>query len=158
MGTSHRDTVVSLLNDMLAGELIWLMRYRRHYVMAGGLAGVSMEFPSGDLPPADLLARRIVEMGGEPELDPDDLLSQSRTAYAPRGSVDEMVLEDLQAEKIAIEGYAEVIDFLGDSDLATRLTLQANLDREQARADELVQLLEQVTSGQSLSPRAGKSA
>jgi bacterioferritin len=134
-------TVLRLLNDVLASELIWLMRYRRRYLLSGSQPEVAAGRASEGLSPADRLARRIVELGGRPDLDPDRLLSGNRSNYAARGSVDEMIREDLCAERIVIESYAEVIDYVGASDPSTRQVLEGNLGRERARAAQLSRLL-----------------
>jgi bacterioferritin len=139
--TQDRATVLRLLNDVLASELIWLMRYRRRFLLSGGQLAVAAGRDSEDITPADRLARRIVELGGRPDLDPDRLLSRSRSDFAARGSVDEMIREDLRAERIVIESYTEVIDYVGASDPSTRRVLDANLGRERARAAQLSQLL-----------------
>ena len=137
----RRATVLRLLNDVLASELIWLMRYRRRYVLGSGKHETIEARASEELTPADRLARRIVELGGEPDLDPDHLLSRSRADYASRGSVAERIREDLRAERIVIESYAEVIDYLGASDPSTREVLKANLSRERARVAQLSEIL-----------------
>ena len=110
------------------------MRYRRRYLLPQGEVAEGDEPASEGLTPADRLARRIVELGGRPDLDPDRLLSRSRSDYAARGSVDEMIREDLCAERIVIESYAEVIDYVGASDPSTREMLETNLEpRTRAR-------------------------
>jgi bacterioferritin len=138
-GADRRATVLQLLNDVLASELIWLMRYRRRYLLRGGKRG--MKADRDESTPADRIARRIVELGGRPDLDPDHLLSRSRSDYASRGSLSERIREDLRAERIVIESYDEVIDYLGDADPPTRAMLEANLGREQARAAQLSEIL-----------------
>lgn len=141
---ARRATVVQLLNDILASELIWLMRYRRRYLLWGGLHEVSDERARAEPTPADRLVRRIVELGGEPDLDPADLLSRNRADYASHGSVGDRIREDLRAERIVIESYAEVIDFLGAADPPTRVMLEANLGSERARAAQLAEILRDV--------------
>lgn len=143
-GERDRSTVVRLLNDILASELMWLMRYRRRYLLSGGRPEISDERVPAEPSPADKLVRRIVELGGEPDLDPDHLLSRCLADYASRGSVDEMIREDLRAERIVIASYAEVIGYLGDSDPPTREVLEANLDRESTRAANLSQILREL--------------
>lgn len=140
-GAERRATVLRLLNDILASELIWLMRYRCRYLLWGGKTEVSARRTSVDPTPADRLARRIVELGGEPDLDPDQLLSRNPADYASRGSVDERIREDLRAERIVIESYTEVIRFLGAADPPTRAMLETNLRRERARVAHLSQIL-----------------
>ena len=137
----RRATVLQLLNDILASELIWLMRYRRRYLVAGGRPAIHEERANEEATPADRLARRIVELGGRPDLDPDHLLSRNRSDYAARGSVSDRIREDLWAERIVIESYAEVIGYVGAADPRTREVLEANLGRERARAAQLSAIL-----------------
>ena len=143
-GARDRNTVVRLLNDILASELMWLMRYRRRYLLSGGLPEISEGRVVAEPTPADRLVRRIVELGGEPDLDPDHLLSRCLADYAARGSVAEMIREDLRAERIVIASYVEVIGYVGDSDPSTREVLEANLDRESMRAAQLSQILREL--------------
>jgi bacterioferritin len=140
-GVERRATVLQLLNDILASELIWLMRYRRRYLVGGGRFETQEEHASEEATPADQLARRIIELGGRPDLDPDHLLSRNRSDYASRGSVGDRIREDLRAERIVIESYAEVIGYVGATDPRTRAILEANLDRERARAAQLSEIL-----------------
>lgn len=145
-GARHRGTVLQLLNDLLASELIWLMRYRRQYLLWGGKLEVAEECPESEPTPADRLARRIRELGGEPNLDPDHLLERSRAAYASRGSVADMIREDLRAERLVIESYTDVIRYLGHSDPPTREMLEASLVRERMRAAQLAKILRELAT------------
>jgi len=140
-GAERHATVLRLLNDILASELIWLMRYRRRYLLSGGKSMIADGGAGEEPTPADRLARRIVELGGEPDLDPDQLLSRNPADYASRGSVDERIREDLRAERIVIESYTEVIRYLGAADPPTREMLETNLRRERARVAHLSQIL-----------------
>lgn len=141
-GAEGLATLLRLLNDILESELLWLLRYRRRYLMQGGQRRVSSVEPAREEPtPADRVATRIVELGGRPDLDPDDLLSRSRADYAARGSLGNRIREDLQAERIVIESYTEVIDYLGAADPRTRVMLEVNRGRERARAMHLSEIL-----------------
>lgn len=153
-GPRHRETIVRLLNDVLASELIWLMRYRRRYLMQAGEAVLSEERCGEEVTPADRLARRILELGGEPDLDPDNLLSRRSADYASTGSVMDRIREDLHAERIVIEGYSQVIGFLGVTDPATRAILEENLSRERTRAAHLSQLLRDLDARRRQSVRS----
>jgi bacterioferritin len=145
-GVDRRATVLQLLNDVLASELIWLMRYRRRHLLRGGKRGIPADLDLDDSTPADRIARRILELGGRPDLDPDHLLSRSRSDYASRGSLRDRVREDLRAEQIVIESYDMVIRYLGAADPPTRAMLEANLGRERARAAQLSAILRDLES------------
>jgi len=140
---ADRRAVVALLNEALATELVCVLRYRRHYHMAAGFAEF-LEHALEEQAHADRIAERIVQLGGEPDLNPDGLLSRSHSEYVPGDSIDEMIREDLVAERIAIESYGEMIRYLADSDPTTRRLLEEILGKEGEHADELAELLRVV--------------
>jgi bacterioferritin len=139
--------VIKLLNDALATELVCVLRYRRHYFMARGIQSKSIadEFlvhANEEQGHADQIAGRIVQLGGEPDFSPDTLSSRSHAEYVEGGSLDDMIKEDLVAERIAIDSYREMIQYLGDLDPTTRNMLEGILAVEEEHADELADLLQ----------------
>lgn len=144
---ADRDELIKLLNDALATELVCVLRYRRHHFMARGLIAKSIadEFlvhSNEEQGHADLLAGRIVQLGGEPDFAPDGLSARSHAEYVPGVTLMEMIREDLVAERIAIDSYRELIQYLGDRDPTTRHMLVDILMVEEEHADELADLLE----------------
>ena len=116
---ADKATVLKLLNESLATEIVCTLRYRRHYFMAKGLtsAGVAEEFlehANEEQAHADQFAERIVQLGGEPDFNPDGLASRSHAEYVEGESLIEMIREDLVAERIAIESYRDIIRYLGE--------------------------------------------
>ncbi len=143
---ADRETVLKLLNDSLATEIVCVLRYRRHYFMAKGIhsKGIAEEFlahANEELGHADLLAERIVQLGGEPDFSPDSLSKRSHAEYVAAESLVDMIKEDLVAERIAIDSYREIIKYLGDQDPTTRRMLESILAVEEEHADELADLL-----------------
>ena len=143
---ADREAIVKLLNNALATELVCVLRYRRHYFMAKGLESKSIaaEFlahSNEELGHADLLAERIVQLGGEPDLSPDSLSARSHAEYIAADSLVNMIKEDLIAERIAIDSYRETIQYLGDQDSTTRRMLEGILAIEEEHADDLADLL-----------------
>ncbi len=139
--------VIKLLNDALATELVCVLRYRRHYFMAQGIQSRSIadEFlvhANEEQGHADQIARRIVQLGGEPDFSPDSLSSRSHAEYVEGNSLVDMIKEDLVAERIAIDSYREMIQYLGDSDPTTRTMMEGILAVEEEHADELADLLQ----------------
>jgi bacterioferritin len=139
--------VIKLLNDALATELVCVLRYRRHYFMARGIQSKSIadEFlvhANEEQGHADQIAGRIVQLGGEPDFSPDTLSSRSHAEYVEGDSLDDMIKEDLVAERIAIDSYREMIQYLGDLDPTTRNMLEGILAVEEEHADELADLLQ----------------
>ena len=140
--------VVELLNEALATEWVCALRYKRHYFVAKGIkarpaAEEFLEHANQELEHADRLAERIVQLGGEPDLDPEGLAGRSHAQYHAGTGLAEMVTEDLVAERIAIESYRELVQFLGDHDPTTRRLVEEILAVEEEHADDLVDLLDQ---------------
>lgn len=143
---ADRPRVLALLNEALATELICVLRYRRHHFMARGLPARSIanEFlahSNEEQGHADTLAARIVQLGGEPDFAPDGLSSRSHAEYVAGGTLVEMIQEDLVAERIAIDSYRELIQYLGHQDPTTSHLLREILAVEEEHADELADLL-----------------
>jgi bacterioferritin len=137
-----RKDVIRLLNDSLATELVCVLRYKRHHFTAEGLASpkIAEEFlvhAGEEAAHADRLARRIVQLGGEPDFSPDTLLQRSHAAYDESTDLKAMIKANLVAERVAIETYSQIITMIGDKDSTTRRLLEDILGDEQAHADEL---------------------
>ncbi|MEO8345013.1 MAG: ferritin-like domain-containing protein [Betaproteobacteria bacterium] len=144
--TADRETVITLLNHALATELVCVLRYRRHHFMARGIhsQSVAQEFldhSNEEQGHADLIAERIVQLGGEPDFAPDGLTRRSHAEYVAGSTLSSMIREDLVAERIAIDSYRDLIRYLGDKDSTTRRMLEGVLAVEEEHADELADLL-----------------
>lgn len=142
-----RTEVLRLLDAALATELVCVLRYRRHHFMARGIHArtVADEFlahANEELAHADLIAARIVQLGGEPDFDPDRLSYRSHAEYIAGDTLASMIREDLVAERIAIDRYGEMIRSLGDQDPTTSEMLKGILAMEEEHADDLADLLE----------------
>jgi bacterioferritin len=140
------ETVINLLNEALATEIVCVLRYRRHYFTASGISSLSvkgefLEHANEEQAHADQLAERIVQLGGEPNLSPDGLLSRSHSEYVEGESLVEMITEDLIAERIAIDSYREMVTYVGTDDSTTRRILEGILAQEEEHAEDLVSLL-----------------
>lgn len=147
--TADRETVNKILNEALATEIVCVLRYKRHYFMASGIhaEGVAAEFlehATDEQGHADLIAARIVQLGGEPNFNPEGLLMRSHAEYVEGSSLSDMIKEDLVAERIAIDSYRDMIQYLGNDDPTTRRMLEGILAVEEEHADDLVSLLGEV--------------
>jgi bacterioferritin len=136
------DEIISLLNASLATEIVCALRYKRHYFTATGIHSNSIaeEFnlhAQEELSHADLIAERIVQLGGEPDFSPDTLLLRSHADYVPCLELKAMIKENLVAERIAVDTYHALISYIGDSDPTTRVMLEKILAQEEEHADEL---------------------
>jgi bacterioferritin len=146
---ADRDTVVQLLNDALATEIVCTLRYKRHYFMAKGIhaEAVAAEFQqhaAEEQQHADQIAERITQLGGAPDFSPDGLTARSHAEYVEGGSLEEMIKEDLVAERIAIDSYREIIEYLGGKDVTSRRLMEEILAKEEEHADDLANLLEDM--------------
>jgi len=126
---------------------VCVLRYKRHYFSATGIHSESvaqefLEHANDEQGHADQIAVRITQLGGEPDLDPKNLLKNSHSEYVAGTTLGEMIREDLIAERIAIESYSEMIRYLGDKDSTTRRMLEEILAKEEEHADDLASLLE----------------
>ena len=147
--TADRFEVLRLLNQALATEIVCVLRYRRHHFMARGIhaKGVADEFlvhSNEEQLHADQLAARIVQLGGEPDFSPDSLSARSHAEYVAGSSLADMIREDLVAERIAIDSYRELIQYLDEQDPTTSQLLKGILAVEEQHADELADLLEDM--------------
>lgn len=144
---ADRDVVIKLLNEALATEIVCMLRYKRHYFMANGIhaEGVAQEFlehANEEQGHADEIAQRIVQLGGAPDLSPAGLATRSHAEYVEGDTLEDMIREDLVAERIAIDSYREMIAYLGADDPTSRRMLEGILAKEEEHADDLASLLE----------------
>jgi bacterioferritin len=146
---ADRNTVLKLLNEALATEIICVLRYKRHFYMASGInaQSVAQEFlqhANEEQGHADEIAARIVQLGGAPDFSPEGLATRSHAEYVEGTDLIDMIKEDLVAERIAIDSYREMITYLGTKDSTTRRMLEGILAMEEEHADDLAGLLEEM--------------
>jgi bacterioferritin len=147
--SADRETVIKLLNEALATEIVCVLRYRRHYFMAAGInaESVAAEFlqhSNEEQGHADQISQRIVQLQGEPNFNPEGLLTRSHAEYVEGTSLTDMIKEDLVAERIAIDSYREMINYLGSDDPTTRRMMEDILAVEEEHADDLVNMLQKM--------------
>ena len=158
---ADRQTVLRLLNEALATELVCTLRYRRHYFMANGVQAeaVKEEFRTHALEEqahADLIAARIVQLDGEPNFDPRGLAERSHAECVAGDSLNDMIREDLIAERVAIDSYKEMITYLGSNDPTTKRMLEEILAKEEEHAEDLSSMLTAVAPTRSLRDETSK--
>ncbi len=144
---ADRGVVLKLLNEALATEIICTLRYKRHYFMAQGIHAESvaaefLEHAGEEQQHADQIAERITQLGGAPDFSPEGLTTRSHAEYVEGGTLEEMIKEDLIAERIAIDSYREMVNYCGQEDPTTRRMLEEILAKEEEHADDLASLLE----------------
>jgi bacterioferritin len=144
---ADREKVIGLLNEVLATEIVCVLRYKRHYYMASGIYAepVAQEFlqhANDEQLHVDQVAQRITQLQGEPNFNPEGLATRSHSEYIEGNSLVEMIREDLVAERIAIESYSEIIRWLANDDPTTRNLIEDILKNEEEHADDLSNMLE----------------
>ncbi|MBL3555496.1 MULTISPECIES: ferritin-like domain-containing protein [Marinobacter] len=144
---ADRETVIRILNEALATEIVCVLRYKHHYYAADGLnaEAVAQEFlehAQQEQEHADQIAERIAQLGGNPNFSPDSLTARSHSEYVEGDTLKEMIEEDLVAERIAIDSYREIIQYLGDDDPTTRRLMEEILAVEEEHADDMAGLLQ----------------
>src|SRR6202166_2242154 len=148
--TADRETVIRILNEVLATEIVCVLRYKLHYYMATGIhaqaaAAEFLEHADEEQSHADLAAERITQLGGEPNFNPEGLAMRSHSEYAEGKTLLDMVREDLVAERIAVESYSEIIRYLGNDDPTTRRMLETIMAKEEEHADDMKKILENLS-------------
>ena len=143
---ADRGEVIRLLNEALATELVCYLRYKRHYFVADGIqsepvAAEFLEHAMQEQQHADQIAERIVQLGGSPDFSPEGLASRSHAQYVEGESLKDMIRENLIAERIAIESYREIAQYIGEKDPTTRRIMEEILATEEEHADDLVSLM-----------------
>jgi bacterioferritin len=148
---ADRDTIIKILNEALATEIVCVLRYKRHYFMARGInsepvAQEFLEHANEEQTHADAIAKRIVQLGGEPNFNPEGLTGRSHSQYAEGNDLTDMIKEDLVAERIAIDSYREIVQYIGDKDPTTRRLMEDILAKEEEHADDMANLLTSMSN------------
>lgn len=143
------ETVLRVLNEALATELVCVLRYKRHHYMAKGLSATSVadeftEHAAEEQEHADRIAQRITELGGAPNFNPEGLAGRSHSQYVEGETLTDMIKEDLVAERIAVESYSEIIRYLGNDDPTSRRMMEEILAKEEEHAEDMLSLIERV--------------
>jgi len=150
---ADRDTVLRVLNEALATELVCVLRYKRHYYMAAGIHAQAvreefLEHSNEEQQHADQIAERITQLDGEPNFSPEGLVDRSHSQYVEGTDIMDMIREYLVAERIAIETYSEIIRYLGDKDPTSRRVMEEILAKEEEHAEDLKTLIESLSQAE----------
>ncbi len=146
---ADRETVIKLLNEALATEIVCVLRYKRHYYMASGIHAKSvaaefLEHANEEQEHADRIAERITQLDGAPDFNPAGLLSRAHADYVEGDDLVDMIKENLVAERIAIDSYREIVRYLGNDDPTTRRMMEEILAMEEEHAEDMATLLEEL--------------
>jgi len=134
-----------LLNSALATEILCVLRYRHHQIIAKGInyLQIADEFREHAVEEEEhmlMLAERINQLGGNPDFSPKSVLDNTLTEYGTGTTLQEMIKEDLIAERAVITFYRKLIEWF-QADSTTRTMLEHILKDEEDHADELADLL-----------------
>ncbi len=148
---ADREQVIAVLNDVLATEIICVLRYKRHFFMARGINADSikaefLQHANDEQQHADWVAERITQLNGEPNFNPEGMASRSHSQYQEGSSLIEMIKEDLIAERIAVQSYSDIARWLGEDDPTTRRLIVEILKSEEEHAEELANMLTKVAN------------
>jgi len=157
-----RKTVLRVLNEALATEIVCVLRYKRHHYMAKGIhsqavAEEFLEHAAEEQEHADMIAERITQLDGEPNFNPEGLLTRSHSEYVEGETLVDMIKEDLVAERIAVESYSEIIRYLADNDPTSRRLMEEILAKEEEHAEDMKTLLETIAREEKQEDRAKAS-
>ena len=144
-----RETAIRLLNEALATEIVCTLRYKQHYYAAQGIhsESVKKEFlahAAEEQQHADQLAERITQLGGNPNMSPEGMLTRSHSEYVETQNLVDMIKENLVAERVAIDSYNEMIRFFGEGDSTSRRLMEEILAKEEEHANDMADLLRRV--------------
>jgi bacterioferritin len=160
---ADRETVIRVLNEALATEIVCVLRYKRHYYAATGIhaqavAEEFLEHSKEEQEHADQIAERITQLGGLPNFSPEGLSARSHSQYVEGTSLVDMIREDLVAERIAIDSYGEIIRYLGDTDPTSRRVMESILAKEEEHADDMAKLIQVVAEYEEKGKASGPKA
>jgi bacterioferritin len=140
------EQTIALLNHAVATEIVCVLRYKYHAVVATGISSeaVKAEFAQHaeeEEEHLDLLTERINQLGGKPNMNPNGLLSRAASQYVEGENLVDMIKENLIAERVAIETYRDMIRHFADKDPTTRTLLERILAQEEEHANDMHDLL-----------------
>ena len=140
------NKTIAILQNVLATEIVCVLRYTMHAVAAQGISSesVKQEFAQHAKEEQQHMlqvAERINQLGGKPNFNPEGLSSRSASQYTEGANLVDMIKENLIAERIAIDHYRELIRYFGQDDPGTRIMLEEILVVEEEHANDMHDLL-----------------
>ena len=140
------ERAIALLNHAVATEIVCVLRYKYHAVVATGISSeaVKEEFTQHakeEEQHLDYLTERINQLGGKPNLNPEGLRSRAASQYVEGENLVDMIKENLVAERVAVETYRDMIRYFADKDPTTRVMLEKILAQEEEHANDMHDLL-----------------
>lgn len=160
MGTKGRqivgmdvDELLGILNHAFADE--WLAYYQYWLgakivkgPMKDAVAAELVLHATEELSHADMLALRIIQLGGTPLISPAEWLKQTHCGYdAPSDPfVKEILAQNIKGEQCAIDVYQKLLDLVKDKDPVTYNIVLTILQQEVEHEEDLQSLDEDIDS------------
>ncbi len=138
------NTLIKVLNQAYCDE--WLAYYQYWVgakVATGPYAHALIpeleEHAQEELDHANKLAKRIIELGGTPILSPEEWMKESTCGYLTPSNPDAMELlgQNIQGERCAIEVYNRILERLRGRDPVTAHIIREILEDEIEHEDDL---------------------
>jgi len=144
--TGDVNKTIELLQNVLATEIVCVLRYTMHSIAATGISSESVkaefaQHAKEEQEHMSAVAERINQLGGRPNFNPEGLALRSASQYVEGENLVDMIKENLIAERIAIDHYRELIRYFGDNDPGTRVMLEGILVVEEEHANDMHDLL-----------------
>jgi len=148
------DRIIEKLNKAFADE--WLAYYQ-YWVGAKIVKGRMHpsveeeleEHAKEELEHAEELAKLIVQLGGEPLLSPEEIISKANCKYETPDNPDtkEILKQNIEGERCAIRVYKELLEYLGkEGDSVSAHEVIDILEDEVEHEEDLENLLEDIES------------
>ena len=160
MGTKGRqivgmdiDELLSLLNHAFADE--WLAYYQYWLgakivkgPMKDAVASELLLHATEELAHADMLALRIIQLGGTPLISPEEWLKNTQCGYdAPTDPfVKKILAQNIKGEQCAIDVYQKLLQIVKDTDPVTYNIVLVILQQEVEHEEDLQALDEDLDS------------
>ncbi len=146
------DEIVRLLNRAYADE--WLAYYQ-YFIEAKVIKGIMKDaaiaelnqHATDELRHANMIAERILQLGGTPLLNPKEWFEHTNCGYEEPGRFDVVaILQDsIKGEQCAISTYSEIADIVKDKDIVTYNIVNQILADEVEHEEDLQALHDDIT-------------
>ena len=144
--------VITLLNKAYADE--WLAYYQ-YFIEAKVIKGIMKDaaiaelnqHATDELRHANMVADRILQLGGTPLLNPKDWFTYTNCGYEEPKDFDVVsILEDsIKGEQCAISTYSNIADIVKDKDIVTYNIVSEILADEVEHEEDLQALHDDIT-------------
>lgn len=143
---AQRTVLVAMLNEVMATELVHVLRYRRfsrfnRRSLVDRVKRSCLRYAQMHQEQADRIAERIVQFGGAPHVDPSALAARSESHCAAGTHLQDLLGEDLLFERTTIDTYDDMVRNFETHDRTTARLLGSILAVHEEHAGELAALL-----------------